>query len=233
LLLELNEALNGEERARHVNDRKALESLNFAQHDLARAFDLLDDAARAGDITGAQRDQLKDDLLDVKRIDDAAEELIKKDKRVAARHKLERALELKHHVVDSLPMSAQLAKPPVLKPIEAQFDSANRQTVYTEKATDPEGRDLKYHWSLVEHNDPTCVNFEPNRPHENQAIWHHGDDQGCNHSLEGARGHVGTIIVIVSNRNFRCAAFYDGSQGDGGSPTGTGTDPAPCQPIND
>ena len=200
---------------------------------MARAFDALDAAARAGDITEAKSGQLKDDLLDVKKIDDAAEELIKKDERVEARRQLERALELKHHVVDSLPMSALLAKPPVLKPIEAEFQSANRQTVYTEKATSPEGLDLKYHWSLVEHNDFTCVNFEPNRPAENQAIWHHGDDQGCNHSLEGPRGHVGTITVIVSDRNFRCAAFYEGSRGDGGSPTGTGSDPVPCQPIAD
>jgi hypothetical protein len=120
-----------------------------------------------------------------------------------------------------------------MNPIDAVFVPAKKQANYTERAKDPDGRNLHYHWTLVEHNDPTCINFAPNEPDDNRAIWHHGDDQGCNHALAGPRGHVGTITVIVRDGKFLCAAFYNGSQGDSGSPTGTGSDPAPCQPLSD
>jgi hypothetical protein len=232
LLEELSDALIGEERARHLHKPKKvlLEDLRRGRRQLERAFDALEKAGRAGDITAAKVERLKEDFVEVRGIDEKAERLIEDDKLVESRHKLERAIELKHHIADALPSTAFYAKPPKLKPIEAEFEPANRQTVYTERATSPDGRDLKYHWTLVEHNDPTCINFEPNEPRENQAIWHHADDQGCNHNLEGPRGHVGTVIVVVRDAAYECLASYDGSQGDNGSPTGVGSDPQPCQP---
>ena len=231
LLIELTDALSGEEHARGVNTKEAPASLRSGRRHLERAFDELEKAARAGEISEAKFERLKDDFVEVRGIDERAAGLLRDDRRVEARQKLERAIELKHHIVDSLPMTVFLVKPPNLKPLEADFDSANKQTVYTERATDPDGRNLRYHWTLVEHNDPTCINFEPNQPRENQAIWHHADNQGCNHSLEGPRGHNGTITVVVRDGRFECAAFYNGSQGDNGNPSGTGPDPPPCQPI--
>jgi hypothetical protein len=107
----------------------------------------------------------------------------------------------------------------------ANFVPAQSQTVYTQRATNPDGRDLRYRWTLVEHNDPTCINFEPNEPREHQAIWHHADNQGCNHNLEGQNGHVGTITVVVRDGKFECAAFYSGSN------DGAGPQPPRCQPT--
>jgi hypothetical protein len=233
LLDELSDALTSEERARHVNRPKKdlREDLRRGRRHVERAFDALEKAGRAGDIPEAKVEALKEDFVEVRGIDEKAERLIEDGKQVEARHRLERAIELKHHIANALPNTALYAKPPVLKPIEAEFEPANRQTVYTERATSPDGRDLHYHWTLVEHNDPTCSNFEPNEPRQNQAVWHHADDQGCNHSLEGPRGHVGTVTVVVRDGAYKCLASYDGSQGDNGSPTGVGPDPQPCQPI--
>jgi hypothetical protein len=231
LLRAMRLALFSEERARGVNERRALESLRSARHELEESFDLVEKAAQADEISEGKFGNLRDDFVEIRQIDDAAMDLLRQDKRQEARRKLEKAQHLKHQIVDRLPLVMLEVREPVLEPIDAAFDSAKRQTVYTERATDPDGRHLTYHWTLVEHNDPTCINFEPNRPKENQAIWHHGEDQGCHHALEGSRGHVGTVGVVVRDGKFQCAAFYEGSQGDSGSPTGTGSEPVPCQPI--
>ncbi len=127
----------------------------------------------------------------------------------------------KHQLVEGLPFELLLVGRPQLKPIVAVFDPDKRQTVYTEKATGPDERPLSYEWTLVEHNDATCVLFEPNVPADDSATWHHGDDQGCDHSLEGSNGHVGTITVIVRNAAWACVAFYNGSN------SGQGPDPDP------
>jgi hypothetical protein len=134
-------------------------------------------------------------------------------------------LKLKHQIVDGLPREVWFVKPPELEPMLADFQSANSQTVYHQRARDSDGRKLKYHWTLVEHSDPTCINFEPNKPQANQAIWHHADNQGCSHNLEGSNGHNGTVTVVVRDGKFACAAFYNGSN------DGDGPEPPPCQPI--
>ncbi len=231
MLIDLNEALNGEELARNVNNRKALEDLRSARRNLEQAFDAIEKAARAGKIGEAKFERLKDDFVEVRRIDEAAETALKQGRRQEARQKLERALDLKHAIVDAQPRNLLLAQPPQLKPLLAEFTQAQSQTTYTQRATSPEGRDLRYRWTLVVHNDFTCINFEPNEPRENQAIWHHGDDQGCNHNLEGPNGHVGTITVVVTDGKFECVAFFNGSRGPNGGNQGQGPRPARCQPI--
>jgi hypothetical protein len=225
LLIDMSDALSGEEEARHVNNQKALDGLRSARRDLERAFDALERATRRGEIGEGKFERLKDEFIDLRRIDEAAEAALRQGQRQEARQKLERALTLKHGIVDDLPRNLLLVQPPDLKPMLADFVPAQSETVYTQRATNPDRRDLRYHWTLVEHNDFTCVNFEPNEPRENQAIWHHGDNQGCNHSLEGPNGHVGTISVIVRDGKFECAAFYNGSN------DGEGPQPPRCEPV--
>lgn len=231
LLHEMVGAIGDEERARHVNNQRALQNLRSARRDLEKAFDRIEKAARAGDIGEAKFERLKDDFVDIRRIDEAAETALKANQKLKAREILERALDLKHTIVDALARDLLVVQPPDLKPLQAEFMPAQSQTTYTQRATNPDGRDLRYHWTLVEHNDFTCINFEPNRPRENQAIWHHGDNQGCSHNLEGPRGHVGTITVVVRDGKFECVAIYDGSRGPNGANEGEGPEPPRCQPT--
>jgi len=114
---------------------------------------------------------------------------------------------------------------PTLKGLKAEFMPALSQTTYTEIANDPDGDKLTYTWSLVEHNDPTCIRFDKNKPTPNQAVWHHADSDGCNHELQGPFGHQGTVTVIVSDGTWDCTATYDGTV------TGTGPEPEACEPI--
>ncbi len=120
---------------------------------------------------------------------------------------------------------------PQLTPIAASFNQDTFTTTYTE---DAKGTDLNYGWSLSIPTDAECATgFKGNSPQQNQAAWSHKDKtQGgsCNHdgTRTGPRGHPGKVTAVVSNFGWTCRATYDGTQGDGGSPTGVGPAPEPC-----
>jgi hypothetical protein len=125
-------------------------------------------------------------------------------------------------------------RPPVLTPIRAVFTQSAFSTVYTETAI---GEDLSYQWAVSIPADPLCgTGFRPNAPAANQASWYHadaGEGGPCSHGAglydAGGRGHPGTVVVLVSNAYWTCAASYYGTQGDKGSPTGVGSAPQACQ----
>ncbi|HSX22238.1 MAG TPA: PKD domain-containing protein, partial [Gaiellaceae bacterium] len=50
------------------------------------------------------------------------------------------------------------------------------------------------------------------------AIWHHGDFDGCNHAVQGPRGHKGIVHFYVSDGTWICTEQYDGTiTGTGGA----------------
>ena len=113
---------------------------------------------------------------------------------------------------------------PVVSPITANFVSEQSETVYTITASDPDGDRLLRDWKLTPPAaDPTCNDFTFDSSTPNEAIWHHGNDNGCDHSKEGPRGHLGTVTVAVSDEHWTCTASYFGTI------SGTG-DPATCKP---
>lgn len=115
-------------------------------------------------------------------------------------------------MVDVLAASA-----PTVSPIQATFVQSEFATHYVVTAEDPNGKTLTYQWRLIPPTaDPNCNHFSASG---NQAIWHHGDQDGCNHNVQVAQGHPGTVIVNVTDGQFTCTATYFGTV------TGTGTAP--------
>jgi hypothetical protein len=119
---------------------------------------------------------------------------------------------------------AQTLPEPRLLPIHASFDQSRFSTYYTETAI---GDDLKYAWGVAIPIDPQCAGgFMPNTPLASQASWFHADvTEGgpCNHSGTAYDpnngGHPGTIVVVVSNKDWSCTATYFGTlSGDGPTP---------------
>ncbi|MGA2295786.1 MAG: hypothetical protein ABSG24_11290 [Acidimicrobiales bacterium] len=109
------------------------------------------------------------------------------------------------------------------KPIQAVFTQALYHTVYTVPVYDP---DWSYDWSVSIPKDPRCASgFKENTPFLNKATWYHADvDIGgpCLHLAGdyGARGHPGTVTVIVSSSKFVCTLTYYGTiTGEGGAPS--------------
>ena len=104
--------------------------------------------------------------------------------------------------------------------IHAQFFSAERATHYTAILTNEPGDELPtYTWTLelvkIDDNgtvDPTCNKTAPGAD-QREFIWHHADNEGCDHSKEGAHGHQGRITVFVHMKNWSCKTTYDGSTG--------------------
>jgi hypothetical protein len=192
-----------------------------AQKRLGKAFDELPKAQKAGRITAGEAEQIGDELQEINRLDGKAEKAYRDGEFEEAEKLLAKALKKKHALIDGAPPALVRMQQPTVEKMDAAFQAPQSQTLYTETASSPDGRKLTYSWALVEHNDFTCINFAANTPADNQSIWHHGDTQGCNHSLEGPNGHVGTITVVVRDRLFSCLASYDGSN------TGTGP-PSTC-----
>ena len=194
---------------------------------LEKAFDsAAKQAGPGGTLTARQGELVREQIERIHKLDREAERAAKNKDKPEYNEKVGRALELKSDLISRLPRKALLVQPPKLTPIKAAFDSTKRLTVYTEDATkSTDSGYLDYDWTLLEHNDPSCIFFEPRTPERNQATWHHGDDQGCNHALEGPMGHVGTITVLVADDHFKCFAFYNGSQGPNGMPNGVGPEP--------
>jgi hypothetical protein len=217
-LIEMAAAIKKEEKDKPKAGVKHLQS----------ALDELEAAQKAGKVSGKLFNELEFGIKEANRLDEKAEKELKQGGGDDNGEKeLRKAINLKEEVVAAATEELKLLQPPKLKPLDAVFQPGASQTVYTENATDPDGRRLTYQWGLVELNDPTCINFEPTTAGgQNFAIWHHGDTQGCNHGLEGSNGHQGVVAVVVTDERFTCAASYFGSN------TGTGPAPTPCQPLH-
>ncbi len=118
-------------------------------------------------------------------------------------------------------LAASPAPPPV-SPIHAESVASELATHYTVTAEDTSGRALTYQWRLIPPTaDPTCNHFSGTG---NAAVWHHGDQDGCDHNLQVAQGYAGTVILVVTDGDFSCTATYFGTiTGDG--------PPAACTPL--
>ena len=195
-----------------------------AARELDQALSALEAALKAGKLDQKTFDDLEFGIRHAHKLDEQAEKGFKKGGGYAqdAEKELDKAINLKQEVLSTAPVELKVLQPPKLTPISAVFQPANFQTVYTEVAANPDGRTLSYTWALAELNDPPCVNFEANKPLDNQAIWHHPDSQ-CNHALEGSNGHQGVIGLVVSDGKFSCPAVFLGSN------TNVGPAPPPCQ----
>ena len=202
------------------------EKPNAAVKELNDALEQLEKAKAAGKLDQKTFDEMEFGIKRANKLDENAAKDFKKGGGYEddAEKDLKKAINLKQEVVSIAPLPLKVAQPPVLQPISAVFQPAAFQTVYTEVAANPDGRTLTYTWTLVELNDPPCVNFEPNKPLDNQAIWHHPDSQ-CNHALEGPNGHQGVIGLLVTDGKFSCPAVFLGSN------TNVGPAPPPCQPA--
>ena len=121
----------------------------------------------------------------------------------------------------SAPSAPAVNTPPKLTPIKATFIAKAFETSYTASATDADGDKLKLSWQLSPPVvDPKCNKFVTVSP--TQAIWHHGDFDGCNHAVQGPRGHRGVVRFLVYDGLWTCTEIYDGTI------TGTGTGAAAC-----
>jgi PKD repeat protein len=105
---------------------------------------------------------------------------------------------------------------PKLTPIKATFSAQAFATTYIASATDSDGDKLKLSWQLAAPTqDPGCNKFSTLSP--TSAIWHHGDQDGCNHAVQGPRGHKGTVRFFVYDGYWTCTETYDGTiTGTGG-----------------
>jgi hypothetical protein len=111
-------------------------------------------------------------------------------------------------VLALLSIAATTAQPLTVGQIQATFVESESATLYTISASSP-GASLTYQWRLIPPSgDPTCNKFHSSG---NTAAWHHGDLDGCNHKVQVAQGHPGTVIVTVSNGGFTCTATYFGT----------------------
>ena len=113
------------------------------------------------------------------------------------------------------PAALAANSPPKLTPIKAVFVQKAFATNYTASATDPDGDKLTMTWTLAAPTqDPKCKKFVTVSP--TSAVWHHGDKDGCNHAVQGPRGHKGIVHFYVSDGTYVCTESYDGTL------TGTG-----------
>lgn len=122
----------------------------------------------------------------------------------------------------ALPLvAAQAARaansPPKLTPIQATFVQTAFATIYTASATDPDGDKLTTSWLLAPPaQDPHCNKLVTLLP--TKAEWHHGNQDNCNHAVQGPRGHKGTVRWVVSDGTWICTETYDGTiSGTGGA----------------
>ena len=115
------------------------------------------------------------------------------------------------------PAALAANSPPKLTPIKAVFDQSAFATNYSASATDPDGDKLTMTWTLsAPTQDPKCNKFAT--VSSTKAIWHHGDRDGCNHAVQGPRGHKGIVHFYVGDGTWVCTESYDGSiTGTGGA----------------
>jgi PKD repeat protein len=101
-------------------------------------------------------------------------------------------------------------RPPKVTPIAATFVQQDFATYYHATATDPDGDKLVSTWSLKPPKaDPGCSLF--NSPDPSDAVWKHGDQNGCNHQIYYNRGHPGIITLKVTDGTFTCTETYFGT----------------------
>jgi hypothetical protein len=205
--------------------------LRVSQDSLAAAFDAIERAKKANLIDDTTFERMQEDAGRAHRLDGDAVDAFNKHEKAKGKELVEKALKAKHRLVNALPSILLYEPEPKLKRIEAVFDSNTRSTVYTENAT---GENIDYHWAVAIPQDPPCAaGFHPHKPTSKQATWVHADTtEGgfCNHNIYDAtgRGHPGTVVVIVQNHAWSCAATYFGTQGDNGRPAGEGDPPQRC-----
>jgi PKD repeat protein len=101
-------------------------------------------------------------------------------------------------------------RPPKVTPIAATFVQQDFATYYRASATDPDGDNLVYAWSLKPPKaDPGCSSFAS--PSAGEAVWKHGDQDGCNHQIYYNRGHPGIVTLKVTDGTFTCTETYFGT----------------------
>jgi len=109
----------------------------------------------------------------------------------------------------ALLLTPAAATPPSISPIHAEFVPSEFATHYTVTAQDPNAKALSYQWRLIPPTaDPACNHFSATG---DTAIWQNGDQDGCNHNVQVAQGHPGTVIVVVSDGEYSCTATYFGT----------------------
>ena len=76
---------------------------------------------------------------------------------------------------------------------------------------------MHYEWSLKPpFVDRNCDSFAQVDLNPASAVWHHGDEDGCDHSKMGLQGHPGTVTVTITVPPFSCTATFTGTEtGDG------------------
>ena len=75
------------------------------------------------------------------------------------------------------------------------------------------------------------VRFRRDVPRDEVLRWwrgHHGDPDGCDHTVEGPDGHEGIVTAYVKDGHSTCVASYLGTNTDKGDQTD-----APCFPSSD
>jgi hypothetical protein len=125
-------------------------------------------------------------------------------------------------VVLALPAAAAAGKlePPKVEPIVANFKQEDFATYYTVDVTPAAGRPYVHvAWSLAPpKEDPGCKKFKTSATTQEAAVWNHGDEDGCDHTKMGARGHMGTVHLLVTDGVFTCKSTYSGSISGTGAP---------------
>jgi hypothetical protein len=113
--------------------------------------------------------------------------------------------------------TATVPPAPAVSPVQATFDPNLRATFYTVNVREQGGGTPAYSWKLTPPTaDPTCNAFSTVKP--NEAVWHHSDTDGCNHTLMGPAGHLGTVTVTVKNAVWTCTASFFGTNTTSGPP---------------
>jgi hypothetical protein len=105
-------------------------------------------------------------------------------------------------------------------PLQVTFVPSEFATHYEVGATDSAGLAITYAWTLTPPTaDPACNNHGNLTSSSNEFIWRHGDQDHCDHTKQGALGHLGIVSVVVSDTSSSCSASYGGTEGANGSPT--------------
>jgi len=92
------------------------------------------------------------------------------------------------------------------------------ETCYKVKAFDDDGDRLTYAWDLVPPvQDPTCNVFHVLADTQT-AVWHHGDEDHCDHTKEGPDGHEGTVWATVKDGSYTCVVTYLGTNSNPTNP---------------
>ncbi|HEY8730284.1 MAG TPA: hypothetical protein VIL94_11920, partial [Acidothermaceae bacterium] len=107
-----------------------------------------------------------------------------------------------------------------VSPLQVTFVQSEFATHYKVDASDGAGLPITYAWTLTPPTvDPACNNYANLTSSSNEFIWRHGDQDHCDHTKQGAFGHLGVVSVVVSDASARCTGSYAGTEGANGSPT--------------